>query len=250
MTQTNDLLKTRHLDFLWLAWLYSTHPCGSAATFLSPCKLWSFFCFVSSISAKIAVIVHSEFVFARNALKTWHLDFLKLARLYSTHPSSSAATSLSPYKPLDFSCLVSVVTVDFTITSISVFAHNSSTQKTWCLNFLTLAWLYSTHPCSSAAASLSPYKLWIFLCCLFPAAGTFCLDLVFTDIVALLSFTGAFLQTSSTNYNEAWHLDFLNMLSGLYNPLISAIAAVPLSLVSMFLNFSCRVCAVAVLFVL
>jgi hypothetical protein len=128
------------MDLPTLARLYSTHPSGSAAYSLSPCKLWSSFCqdsgsgFRGVVSCDVPVLCVPVY-----ALKTWPLDLLTLDRLYSTHLDSSAANSLSPFKLWTFICLVFTVG---TLAFLDVFSM--------------LSRLYSTYPSSSAAISLSP----------------------------------------------------------------------------------------------
>ena len=108
-TWCNDL-KIWLLDFPTLARLYSTHPSGSAATSLSPCKLWSSFCqdsgsgFRGVVSRDVPLRCVPVY-----ALKTWPLDLLTLDRLYSTHLDSSAVNSLSPVKLWTFIGLVFAV---------------------------------------------------------------------------------------------------------------------------------------------
>lgn len=147
-----------------------------------------------------------------NDLKIWLLAFPSLARLYSTHPSGSATTSLSPcklgssfcqdsgsgFRGVD-SCPLRDVTV------LCVLAA----MKTWHLDPLTLDRLYSTHLDSSAANSLSPFKLWNFFCLVFFAVGL-------------------------GTYHTLGHY-FFSMLSRLYSTYPSSSAAISLSPICMLL---------------
>jgi hypothetical protein len=237
MTITDYLLKTRG-SLPPPVRLYSTHPSSCAATSLSP-RLW-IVCFV------VSWIVSSEFTVTSVPAKTRHLDLL-LALPDSTHHSASFAGSLSLSLLWNScrNCAVALVALTVLLfVGVHVFALcwgslilYCDVAKTLHLDFL-LALADNTHLSALFAGHpLSPL-LWIFSC------------LVCTVTVAVLSFTGAFSQTFSANHNEVWRLDFFNMLSGSCNTHPSALFAVSLHLVSMFLIFSCLVLAVVVLFVL